>query len=427
MKIQDVICAVGMSGFLYKDLAAIKAGAVPDGDLLYRGKPVTEGFTQIIQPGAIVSVMLVLEDGSVAFGDCADVILVGTAGRDRMFLPEEHLPILQGKVADRLRGRDLGDFRAIAEEFDGLSIDGKKLHTAVRYGVTQALLDAVALARRETIAETVCREYATTMADRPVPILVGTSRTIPSQLDRVILKGAEILPHTAFLTVDDHLGVKGEKLLAYMEFLTARIRAVGAPGYKPKLHVDVYGTLGEAFADDAEAIADYIGRLEKISGDLPLMVESPVIAASRQGQIELFLAINKALKSKGIKAQIVADEWCNTLDDIKAFGEARATELIQIKTPDLGGINNSIEAVIYCKRHGIGANLGGTSNETDQSARITAQIGLACQADSMSNKPGQGADEGWMIMVNEMTRTLARVEARRKAGIGVVRSSHGAA
>lgn len=415
MKIKDVICATGMSGFLYKDLAAIKAGAVPDGDLLYRGKPLTEGFTQIIQPGGIVSVMLELEDGTVAFGDCADVILVGTAGRDRMFLPDEHLPLLRGPVAEQLRGRDLSEFRALAAEFDEMAVDGKRLHTAVRYGVTQAILDAAALARRETIAETVSREYGTTIAARPVPILVGASRTIPSQLDRVILKGAEILPHTAFLTVDDHLGAKGEKLVAYMEFLMSRIRAVGAPGYKPAIHVDVYGTLGEAFGDDPVAIADYIGRLEAISGALPLMVESPIIAKSRAAQIDMFLAINEALKAKGLKAQIVADEWCNTLDDIKAFGAARATELVQIKTPDLGGINNSIEAVLYCKRNGIGANLGGTSNETDQSARITAQIGLACQADSMSNKPGQGADEGWMIMVNEMTRTLARIAARRRA------------
>lgn len=32
----------------------------------------------------------------------------------------------------------------------------------------------------------------------------------------------------------------------------------------------------------------------------------------------------------------------------------KPSHMAQIKTPDLGGINNSIEAVLYCKEHGMG-------------------------------------------------------------------------
>ena len=32
----------------------------------------------------------------------------------------------------------------------------------------------------------------------------------------------------------------------------------------------------------------------------------------------------------------------------------------RIKTPDLGSIHNTIEAVLYCKEKGIGAYQGGT-------------------------------------------------------------------
>ena len=42
----------------------------------YIDPPVTPGFDQVIQPGEALSVMLLLEDGQVAYGDCIDVIFV---------------------------------------------------------------------------------------------------------------------------------------------------------------------------------------------------------------------------------------------------------------------------------------------------------------------------------------------------------------
>ncbi len=131
MKIKDVVHAVGRSGYFNKDLAAVKAGAKPNGTV-YDGKPVTPGYTEIVQAGYIVSVMLILEDGSVATGECADVIFSGLAGRDPLFVPAEHMPLLASRVRDWLVGRDISAFRAAAEEIDRMQFDGKRLHTALR-------------------------------------------------------------------------------------------------------------------------------------------------------------------------------------------------------------------------------------------------------------------------------------------------------
>ena len=109
----------------------------------------------------------------------------------------------------------------------------------------------------------------------------------------------------------------------------------------------------------------------------------------------------------GIDAEIVADEWCNTLEDIKDFTEKKAGHMAQIKTPDLGGINNAIEAVIYCKKNNMGAYLGGTCNETNRSAEICAHIAMATSPVQYLAKPGMGVDEGYMIVYNEMSRILA--------------------
>ena len=130
-------------------------------------------------------------------------------------------------------------------------------------------------------------------------------------------------------------------------------------------------------------------------------------------QIELFRKLRETLRKNGTKIGVIADEWCNTLEDVRLFTDEKAADVLQIKTPDLGGINNTIEAVLYCKRHGMGAALGGTANETDQSARICTHIGLACRPDFMLSKPGLGVDEALMIQRNEMHRTLALLKAKR--------------
>jgi methylaspartate ammonia-lyase len=387
------------------------------------------GFTRIIEPATIISVMLVLEDGQIAFGDCADVILAGVAGRDPAFNASGHIDYVRTEVADALRGRDVSRFKENAEEMDAYTLPrsltlphvggkevsargGKRLHTAIRYGVSQALLHATALSRRETMAEVIAREYGSTISRTPIPILASCHKDDPGQLDRVILKRVELLPHASFQIVSEHVGLQGEKLAAFVRRVASRIKEIGDADYAPRIHVDLYGTLGELFEMKVDAIADYVSKLREESGPYKLLVESPMIAKTQEEQIEKFSALKKRLEEKGTDVGVIADEWCNTLPDIKLFSEAQASDFVQIKTPDLGSIHNTIEAVLYCKKSGMGACLGGTANETDHSTRISTHMGLACQPDFMLSKPGLGADEALMIQTNEMARTLAILAAR---------------
>ena len=411
MKVKQVICAAGRSGYMHRDLMAIKAGARQDG-MIFHGSTVTPGFKKIVEPATIISVMLLLEDGQVAFGDCADVILAGVAGRDPVFNAADYMDVMQGPVAAALTGRDISRFRANAEEMDRMQAGGKRLHTALRYGITQALLHAAALSQKKTMAEVIAQEYGCTISRTPIGILASGHKDDPMQLDRIILKRFELLPHASFTVVKDHVGLQGEKLLAWIRMVSTRIQAIGDADYRPRIHADLYGTLGELFAMDVEKIADYLGTLHQAAQPYALIVESPMIAKTQPEQIAKFSQLRSLLKQKSIPVGIIADEWRNTLEDIALFAQAQAADFVQIKTPDLGGINNTIEAVLLCREKGMGACLGGTANETDHSARICTHIGLACQPDFMLSKPGLGTDEALMIQTNEMARTLAILKAR---------------
>lgn len=409
MKITKLICSAGYTGFYFDDQRAIKEGAQSDG-AFYVGEPATPGFTSVRQAGESISVMLMLENGTYGHGDCAAVQYSGAGGRDPLFLASDFIPVIEKHIAPLLVGKEISSFREMADIVDKAinPETGKVFHTAIRYGVTQALLDAVAKSKGEMMAQVIADEYNTEVSKTIIPLFSQSGDDRYLNADKMIMKQAPVLPHALFNNVATKCGMKGEKIKEYLEWLKNRILTHRPEeSYHPDIHIDVYGTLGIIFDNDLEAIANYIGELAEITKPFSLRVEGPVDMGAKDLQIEAMKTICEKIDEKGIDVQIVADEWCNTLEDIIDFSKAKAGHIIQIKTPDLGGINNSIEAVLYCKEHGVGAYLGGTCNETNRSSEVCAHVAMATSPMQYLSKPGMGVDEGYMIGYNEMSRILA--------------------
>jgi len=413
LKIVDVVCAAGRTGFFFDDQRAIKKGAAPDG-AAYVGKPVIDGFIAVRQAGEAISVMLLLEDGQVAWGDCAAVQYSGAGGRDPLFLAENFIPFINKHLKPVLVGREITTFREMGAELEAMVVDGERLHTAIRYGVSQAVLDAVAKSRHLMMCEIIAEEYATTISERMIPIFTQSGDSRYENSDKMIIKGAQVLPHGLINNVESKLGERGELLEDYIRWLRDRIIALRpVPDYNPTLHLDVYGTIGMTFGTEAPAIVDYLTRLERAAHPFKLRIEGPMDMEERERQMLALRELTRLVDERGVGVEIVADEWCNTLDDIKYFSDNKAGHMVQIKTPDLGGIGNIVEAVLYCKERGIGAYQGGTCNETDRSAQVCVHLAMAAGPDQILAKPGMGVDEGYMVVYNEMQRILALANAKR--------------
>ena len=417
MKIKDVLLAPGNGAFFYDDQAAIVGGAAHDG-FRYLGAPVTPGFSAIRQPAASLGIGLVLDDNVIVWGDMMAVQYSGAGGRDALFDAEAIAALVRAIVVPRLLESDPSVFLAACDHVFAPA-SGRRLPLAVEYGVSQALLGAAAHIARTTMAEVVCAEFDLPVLARAVPLYAQSGDAREINVDKMILKAVDVLPH-GLINARDKFGRQGETFRSYVRWVARRIGEIGAPGYAPTLHFDIYGWAGLEFGLDAEAIADFLARVADDVPGFTLNIECPADYGSTVAQVEGYAAIMAAMARRGTTARIVADERCNTLDDIRRFAEAGAAHLVQIKMPDVGSVADTARAVLLCKRHGVGAYVGGSCAETDLSARASAHIAVATQADMMLAKPGMGVDEGLSIVGNEQARLIEtlRYRARRNAEQG---------
>ena len=456
MTIISRILAVPAVGAGYcDDLAALHAAYIPLPER-FTAAPVTAGFRAVREVAEVVTVGLELDDGHVAWGDCVAVADNSTADRDPLFRAKEGLASIQQVVAPVLQGQDLTSFRSLTAEVDALTEsvevtrpsppqpkDGheqgvtrralltapvralqaargedarteqvtveRRLHSAVRYGVSQALLQAVALTRGVTMAEVIAEEWGLPQPDAPIPIHARSGRERYYDAERMIVRRVASLPHAQVEDIPDQLGQDGSKLTRYIRWLGDRIGQLGGVDYRPTIHLDLNGALGQIHDNHLGRMLGQLYAWESAVQPYMLRIESPMILGSREAQIEAMGTLREYIRLRKMTVQLVADEWANTLDDIRAFVDAGAADMIQIKMPDLGSVHNAVDAVLACHAGDVEAFLGGSHAETDISARASVHVALATRPAILMAKPGLGVDEAISLVQNEMARTLAQV------------------
>jgi len=290
----------------------------------------------------------------------------------------------------------------------------RQLHPAVRYGVTQALLQATALVRGVSMAEVIADEWNLPYPTLPVPIHAqcGTERHL--SVDSMILRRVASLPDAFVDNVSEQVGAEATKLSRYVRWVRQRIRELGDREYQPIIHLDLNGALGQIFDNRRGPILGQLYTMEFEAKPYALRVVDPIVEGSLEAQIEALQKLRRSVLFRGMTLKLVTGEWANSLEQIQAFIDAGVADVIHIKMPELGAVGNSIEAVLMCRAQGVGAYLGGSPAEPELAARVSAHVALATQPELLLAKPGTSVDEGVSLMQNEMTRTLAWIRTRQQ-------------
>lgn len=411
MKIKNILARPGVGAWYVTDLEAVRQGALPDKiGFMYSGTPVTPGFQDIRQPAQAVCVMVVLEDGQIAYGDCATTVFPGRAGRDVPVTPDQMVRIIEDQVAPELVGRDVTTFRGIDEHLASLRVDGRELGPATRYGLSQALLDAAAKARRVPMARVLADEWGTTISTKPIPLNLQTGPDAERGLDKFILRRGDIL-HTR----NPHNEKMFEQVPGAVEYIKDRLTRLAPADYRPTIHLDFYGLMGKVYAGDVGKIVEHIALIERLADPYPVIFGDVTEEKTLEAQVEKMAEIRRAARAAGITGKLLVEEHCLTLEDHKAFIDAGAADYQKVRPLDLGNFSTMMDIGVYVKREraseGVGIYFTGTGSETETAARVRTHVAMALQADFMLASPGMGLDEAHTVVQNEMTRVLAQVEA----------------
>ncbi len=401
--IVDIKAVKGQGAYYCEDLAALQRTPIKEADR-WRAKGETEGFKFVREVAEVVSIGIKTVDGIWSWGDCVGVSYAGKSGREGIFRANLGLEQIEKWVFPFLKNKTPTTFREVMGEINLLPI-----HRAVKYGVSQALLKTIAFCHREEMWQTLVREWGINTVIKRVPFQGSSGNNRVINADKMIINRLSGLPHGQIDDIPTQLGLKGEILLSYASALKTRIVELGDTDYFPVVHLDVHGAIGKIFENNPKRIADYVRDLEAAVKPYHLRLESIALGNTQEETLNLFSDIKKEMTALALTTVLVADEWANTKEDILKVAQSGVVGMVHIKMPDLGGIEETMAAVLGVKKFKVATLLGGSCIETDLTARVSVHVALACQPTALLTKPGMGIDENIQIMGNEMNRALSSV------------------
>ena len=407
MQIVDVIASRGVGSSYCTDQRAQRYAAHIDG-LFIEGDPVLPGFKAPREVPEAICLQLLLDDGSVANGDGSSGVFPGRAGVDPPVRADEQIQIVEQTIKPLLIGRSLDVFRPLAEELDAVQVNGGRMHMALRWAISAALLDAVAVARRLTKAEVLADEWGTTMATSVPPLLGQSSNDWEYSLDRCIMRRISSFHRSTRnrKAWEDHPGL--------LEWMKERVQKY-APGFILDVQLDMNGFPGRDYDNDTDKIIAYMAELEAIADPLPIVWATPVEMPDRDSQIAKMVEIRQAMKAKQMKGSLIADYFCASAEDHKLFADAGAADYQMIHAPTIGSVQGCMDVVVYCRERGIKPYLAGSASSTDRTGQVVAHMAAATAPDLLLMTPGGGIDTPHTIAVNEIERVIAIVRARSAA------------
>lgn len=393
----------------------------------------------------VVSIGLVLDSGQIGWGDCVDLVT-----EDDLLLAA-----VQRYVVPLLKGRELGSFRALSAEIEALTetitlvetihhppppkksgVSRRKIFTlqwepeqppappptvresyeyrpifpSVRHGASQAVLSALALAQQLPIAEIIRREY-----NLPVP--TQTTPTLPFLKMRQLNAAKRLMayrPSSIGFEIegtdfDAQLGTNGTVLKNALTRLCHESSGAVPPfKFGSTFYFRVNGGIGVQQGQSNGKVLGQLFVLHKQTKPYRLLIEDPIVHGDFDEHLKQNGRFKKLVKMRKIDRILVARQYADSLEQIKAMIDAEMTHLIYLDPQKLGSVGIMITALQHCREAEIGVIWGGSSAETTLSAQISAQIVMAVQPDFVVTKPA--TQVGLTSMQNDMARILQWME-----------------
>jgi methylaspartate ammonia-lyase len=380
--------------------------------------------------GAVISIGVRLDDGQIGWGEAVE--LTG-------FSQDQLHATVHNDVRPALVGQTLDDLPALMAQVDALtervtlietiqpkqtgvsrrslftgiqeepepivreSVEIRPIFPSVRYAVTQAVLNARALAEKRTPVAILCTAFDLPAPKKRVPLHAAL-------LMRQNHAAARLLYHpiqSLGLTIDPansvaELGAAGVDTQRAIRELKSAVELVDVAFY-----LSASGGYGELLKNDIGKILGSAFGLETAAKPQQLYLEDPLIMPSRDAQIKKLGDLRAYFKIRRMRTKMVGRAYVDSMEAVRAFVvDKPCVDLLWLDPLQLGSLHNVIVAAKLCREWGVGVIVGGSSAETILSAHTAAHLALAIQADLLFAKPA--TQVGIAALHNEMARMLAQ-------------------
>ncbi|MBK8902275.1 MAG: hypothetical protein IPM53_13900 [Anaerolineaceae bacterium] len=257
----------------------------------------------------------------------------------------------------------------------------RPLHPALQYGLTAALLPAVAAANRVTMAELVAREYGLAGVETAVPLQIPLSDDAIQTAQSILTTHVASLGYTT--GSQNHkaiLGASGERLQQHVRQVAAWLPTLN-PTYAPTLHLDLGGGFGDLFANNDGKILGALYGLEQAAKPYTLLVQNPIWRedlATQQAQLK---QLTSFCRTRRLQLQLVADAWVDSFEAATQFADASVCQMVHINLPRLGNLEEGITAVRHLLDQNQAVILSGEAQP------LTTHIALATRPSQLKGPP----------------------------------------
>ena len=282
----------------------------------------------------------------------------------------------------------------------------RPIHAAIRYGLSQALLQAVAMAQDKSIIEVLCAEYGLPVPQTAVPLHAEINPHLPLNIASITQSPIMSVGYTTSGTNPvAELGTNGEVIQRFIRQLKNELVKTADP-QALSFYLAVRGGYGTLCDENLGKILGMLYGLERAASPFLVRVEDPFILGSQNEQISKLANLRSYLRTRKMKMELVAHAHIETAVDAETFVTKQAAHMLHLDLPQMGDMGQAVMAAQLCQHNDVGVLWGGSPEETEMAARVSVQTGIAVQPTLLMVKNGRVGDTAVSITYNEMTRAV---------------------
>lgn len=372
--------------------------------------------------GDCVLVGIVLGDGRTAWAQCAP-------------LPEARpaLQAVQQHIAPILRGQPLAAAPALIAQIDdlrasvpktrivaplpessasgatlsrrrlltGLSSEDKakteRVHEtrpyppALRFGLSQALMRALALSQHKPFVAVLQEAYDLPAAATAVPLLVAADEANAALVKPVLATAVAAFGYsTGHTNHKQTLGADAERLQAHVRRVKEWLTAVAADAH-PAIHLNIQGGFAELYGLNEGKLLGALYGLEQAARPYPLTVEN-VVAGEAAAVAQTLQTLRSYLQARQMSVRLAAGYSLFSAADLQTL--ATAVHQIHLDPALFGSIPQTLHFLRDCKQRGLEVIVHGREG----TAATAVALALAAGVHALSGPPA--------VLYNEMQKVL---------------------